>query len=130
MRTLSTRFWWAWLLALGQAVQKSLSTGLRKRLPQMLMLATLGISQSGFSVEVRDDEGSLVQLGENAQRIISLAPSLTELLYAAGAGDKRVGVVEYRVCPIAAEALPIIVRHDLLDMEKILLLQPDLVIVW
>ena len=133
MRTLPTRFWRAWLLAalaLGQAAQKNLSTSLRKKFPQMLMLATLGISQIGFSIEVRDDEGSLVQLDENAQRIISLAPSLTELLYAAGAGDRLVGVVEYSDYPVAAQALPIIGRHDLLDMEKILQLQPDLIIAW
>ena len=35
-----------------------------------------------------DDEGSLIQLAAPANRIISLAPSLTELIYAAGAGDK------------------------------------------
>jgi iron complex transport system substrate-binding protein len=96
----------------------------------MLLLATLGISQAVFSIEVYDDEGSLVQLDENAQRIISLAPSLTELLYAAGAGDKLVGVVEYSDYPVAAKALPIIGRYDMLDMEKILQLQPDLVVAW
>ena len=94
------------------------------------MLATLAVSQTVFSIEVRDDEGSLVQLDANAQRIISLAPSLTELLYAAGAGDKLVGVVEYSDYPIAAKALPIIGRYDMLDMEKILQLQPDLVVAW
>ncbi len=96
----------------------------------LLLLVTLGVSQTGFSIEVRDDEGSLVQLDENAQRIISLAPSLTELLYAAGAGDRLVGVVEYSDYPIAAQALPIIGRYDMLDMEKILQLQPDLVVAW
>ena len=106
------------------------SISLREALPQLLMLTTLVVSQAGFSIEVRDDEGSLVQLDENAQRIISLAPSLTELLYAAGAGNKLVGVVEYSDYPIAAKALPIIGRYDMLDMEKILQLQPDLVVAW
>ncbi|PCI74469.1 MAG: cobalamin-binding protein [SAR86 cluster bacterium] len=96
----------------------------------MLVLATLGISQTVFSIEVRDDEGSLVHLDKHAERIISLAPSLTELLYAAGAGDKLVGVVEYSDYPDAAKALPIIGRYDMLDMEKILQLQPDLVVAW
>ena len=102
----------------------------RKYFSRILMLATLAVSQTVFSIEVRDDEGSLVQLDANAQRIISLAPSLTELLYAAGAGDKLVGVVEYSDYPIAAKALPIIGRYDMLDMEKILQLQPDLVVAW
>lgn len=113
-----------------ETARKILSTGLRKKLSQTLMLATLAISQTGFSVEVRDDESLLVQLDEPAMRIISLAPSLTELLYAAGAGDKLVGVVEYSDYPEAAKTLPIIGRYDMLDMEKILQLQPDLVVAW
>tara|TARA_B110000858_G_scaffold198192_1_gene263132 strand:- start:6813 stop:7736 length:924 start_codon:yes stop_codon:yes gene_type:complete len=107
-----------------------LSTKFWKQISQMLMMAILGISQTGFSVEVLDDENSLVRLDKNAKRIISLAPSLTELLYAAGAGDKLVGVVEYSDYPSAAKELPIIGRYDMLDMEKILLLQPDLVVAW
>lgn len=103
---------------------------LRKIVSRLLLLATLGMSQTVFSIEVRDDEGSLIQLDESATRIISLAPSLTELLYAAGAGEKIVGVVEYSDFPIAAKALPIVGRHDLLDMEKILQLQPDLIVAW
>ena len=117
-------------LSSNATAQKIHSTSLRKRLSQMLMLATLVVSQTVFSIEVRDDEGSLVQLDESAERIISLAPSLTELLYAAGAGDKLVGVVEYSDYPEAAKALPIIGRYDMLDMEKILQLQPDLVVAW
>lgn len=113
-----------------KTAKKILSTSLRKILSQMLVLATLVVSQTVFSIEVLDDEGSLVQLDESAERIISLAPSLTELLYAAGAGDKIVGVVEYSDYPDAAKALPIIGRYDMLDMEKILQLQPDLVVAW
>lgn len=112
------------------STSNKLSVRLTKILSQLLVLATLTVSQTVFSIEVRDDEGSLVQLDESAQRIISLAPSLTELLYAAGAGDKLVGVVEYSDYPTAAKALPIIGRYDMLDMEKILQLQPDLVVAW
>jgi len=117
-------------LVVSQTAQRILPTRLRTILSLMLLLATLGISQTVFSIEVYDDEGSLVQLDGSAERIISLAPSLTELLYAAGAGDKIVGVVEYSDYPFAAQALPIIGRYDMLDMEKILQLQPDLVVAW
>ena len=117
-------------LIISQNAQENLSKSLRKKLSQMLMLLTLGVSQTVFSIEVRDDEGLLVQLDKSAERIISLAPSLTELLYAAGAGGKLVGVVEYSDYPQAAKALPIIGRYDMLDMEKILQLQPDLVVAW
>lgn len=95
-----------------------------------LLLTTLALSPSAFAIEVLDDEGSIVQLDKPATRIISLAPSLTELLYAAGAGSKIVGVVEYSDYPEAAKSLPIIGRFDLLDMERILQLQPDLIVAW
>ena len=117
-------------LSSSETARKILPRRLRKNFSLALTLATLVISQPVFSIEVRDDEGSLVQLGESAERIISLAPSLTELLYAAGAGSKLVGVVEYSDYPQAAKALPIIGRYDMLDMEKILQLQPDLVVAW
>ena len=56
----------------------------------------------------------MVRLDRPAERIISLAPSLTELLFAAGAGSKMVGVVDYSDYPPQAKTLPIIGRHDLL----------------
>lgn len=97
-------------------------------------LATLFLSlllcRAAFSIEARDDEGTLVELDSAAERIISLAPSLTELLYAAGAGTRIVGVVEFSDYPEAAKSLPIVGRHDLLDMERILQLQPDLIVAW
>ena len=51
------------------------------------------------SIEVLDDEGNRVRLAQPAERIISLAPSLTEMLFAAGAGDRIVGVVEFSDFP-------------------------------
>ena len=81
-------------------------------------------------VEVRDDEGTLITLRAPAQRIVSLAPSLTELIYAAGAFEKLVGVAEYSDFPPAAKELPIIGRFDILDIERIVQLNPDLVVAW
>ncbi len=99
-----------------------------------LFAVGLALSLAGTAgraaVAVQDDEGTLVQLDRPAQRIISLAPSLTELLFAAGAGDSLVGVVEYSDYPAAAASLPIVGRHDLLDMERILTLAPDLIVAW
>ncbi|MCH8264352.1 MAG: cobalamin-binding protein [Proteobacteria bacterium] len=86
-------------------------------------------TESG-AVAAIDDEGSLIQLAAPAKRIISLAPSLTELIYAAGAGDKLVGVIAYSNYPEAAKSLPVVGQHDMLDMERILALQPDLVVAW
>ncbi len=82
------------------------------------------------SIEVIDDRGVSIQLAQPAERIISLAPSLTELLYVAGAGDKLVGVVEYSDYPEEALSLPLIGRFDRFDIERILELKPDLVVAW
>lgn len=96
----------------------------------LTILLTVITGTATAAVEVTDDQGTLVQLDAPAQRIISLAPSLTELSFAAGAGDKLVGVIEYSDYPQAALAIPRVGRHDLLDMERILELQPDLVLAW
>lgn len=90
----------------------------------------LGLSQAALGVEVLDDDGNLVSLPQTANRIISLAPSLTEIIFAAGAGSKIVGVVEYSDFPLAAQEIRIVGRHDLLDLEAILELQPDLIVSW
>ena len=82
------------------------------------------------SIEVIDDRGISIRLTQPAKRIISLAPSLTELLYVAGAGDKLVGVVEYSDYPEEALSLPVIGRFDRFDIERILELKPDLVVAW
>ena len=83
-----------------------------------------------IAAEAYDDEGNLISLPSPAMRIISLAPSLTEILYAAGAGTKIVGVVEFSDFPRDARNLPIVGRHDSLDLEALLALQPDLVLAW
>ncbi|MCH7673202.1 MAG: cobalamin-binding protein, partial [Proteobacteria bacterium] len=96
---------------------------------QSLLAMEPAKTESG-AVAAIDDEGSLVQLAAPAKRIISLAPSLTELIYAAGAGDKLVGVIAYSNYPEAAKSLPVVGQHDMLDMERILSLRPDLVVAW
>ncbi len=65
-----------------------------------------------------------------AQRIISLAPSLTELAYSAGAGDKLVGVVSFSDYPPAALQLANVGSYNALNLERIIELQPDLILAW
>lgn len=81
-------------------------------------------------VTVVDDMGRRVTLDTPAQRIISLAPHVTELLFAAGAGDRLVGTVQYSDYPEAATHVPRIGDAAQLDMERILSLKPDLVVAW
>ena len=81
-------------------------------------------------LSVIDDRGNTVTLEAPASRIISLAPSMTELLFSLGAGANVLGVVEYSNFPEAATQIPIVGRFDRLDVERILSLQPDLIISW
>jgi iron complex transport system substrate-binding protein len=63
-------------------------------------------------------------------RIVSLAPHLTELVFAAGAGELLVGVVEYSDYPEEARRLPRVGDAWRVDMERLLALQPDVVLTW
>ena len=64
------------------------------------------------------------------ERIISLAPHITELLYAVGAGSEIVGTVSYSDFPTEAEQIPRIGSYDRISYESIVALQPTLVIAW
>lgn len=81
-------------------------------------------------VVVRDDTGETLRLKQPARRIISLAPHITELVFAAGAGDRLVGVTSYSDYPEAAKKLPVVGGYSTLDLEAIVALKPDLVIAW
>ncbi|RBW52166.1 cobalamin-binding protein [Marinobacter sp. F3R11] len=65
-----------------------------------------------------------------AHRIVTLSPGATELMFAAGAGDKVVAVVNYSDYPPEALKLPLVGSHTRVDMEALLALRPDLVITW
>ena len=83
-----------------------------------------------FAVEVTDDLGHAVVLERSAQRIVSLAPHLTELLYAAGAGARVVGAVDYSDYPAAAKTITRIGAYSNIDLETVVALQPDLIVAW
>lgn len=82
------------------------------------------------AVTVQDDTGRSVTLPQPATRIVSLAPHLTEQLFAIGAGEKIVGAVDYSDYPEAARAIPRVGGYSRLDLERILALKPDLVVGW
>jgi iron complex transport system substrate-binding protein len=92
-------------------------------------LAWMG-STAAAEISLTDDGGQTVVLKHPAQRIISLAPHVTELLFAAGAGDRIVGTIRYSDYPPAALAIPRIGDSFVLDSERILSLKPDLIVVW
>jgi iron complex transport system substrate-binding protein len=65
-----------------------------------------------------------------ARRIVSLAPGLTELIYAVGAESFLVATVEYSDYPVAAKSIPRVGDAFRIDMERLLALKPDLVLAW
>lgn len=94
------------------------------------LLALLPALACSAPVQVTDDRGRDITLAEPARRIVSLAPHITELLYAAGAGDYVVGAVSYSDYPEAAKALPRVGGYHKVDIEAVVALRPDLVIGW
>lgn len=89
-----------------------------------------GLHCAAAGIEVTDDAQRPIVLDQPAERIIGLAPFLTELLFAAGAGDKVVAGVEYSDYPLRASVLPRVGDYKKFDAEAILALQPDLLIGW
>ena len=81
-------------------------------------------------VELRDDRGAVVRLAAPAKRIVALAPSLTELTYAAGAGERLVGVARFSDYPAAARRVMEVGDASRVDIERIVALEPQLVLAW
>ena len=79
---------------------------------------------------VKDDTGSEVRLKGPAQRIVTLAPHAAESLYAAGAGSKLVGTVDYSDYPPEAKKVPRVGGYSRIDLEAIAALKPDLILAW
>ncbi|RQZ12632.1 cobalamin-binding protein [Burkholderia sp. Bp9031] len=100
-----------------------------RRLPPLVTLVALA-PFAHADVTAHDDAGNTVTLPASAQRVISLAPHATELVYAAGGGAKLVGTVTYSDYPPAAQAVPRVGDNKALDLERIAALKPDLIIVW
>jgi len=94
----------------------------------VIALALAGAAHA--RVAVIDDEGRTVELAQPARRIVSLAPHLTEQLFAIGAGDLIVGTTDFADFPEAAKGLPRVARAHSVDLERVSAARPDLVLVW
>ena len=104
---------------------------LRSLLAAAIVLISTSVPATVFAtISVLDDSGNAVTLAAPAQRIVSLSPHATELLFAAGAGQQVVGVSEYSDFPAAAKQLPSVGGSGHLDIERIVSLKPDLIVAW
>ncbi|MGV8990997.1 MAG: cobalamin-binding protein [Thiobacillus sp.] len=90
----------------------------------------LAMSVQAATVRLVDDAGQTLAFSQPPQRIISLTPHLTELLFAVGAGSQIVGVDSASDFPVEAKTLPRVGDFSRINFERVLALKPDLVIVW
>ena len=105
---------------------------MRRRLLVRIAVAALlfGALPARGAEAFTDDAGRSVEIGAPARRIVTLAPHLAELAFAAGAGAYVVGVSSYTDWPDAARALPQVAMSGQVDLERLVLARPDLVLTW
>lgn len=82
------------------------------------------------AIDVEDAVGRKLVLERPAMRVVSLAPHMTEVAFAAGAGKQLVGAVAYSDYPEAAKAIPQVGSYDNVSYESLVALKPDLVLAW
>ena len=105
---------------------------LRSLYRRTFTLALLIISSALLAapVSTQDDLGNTVTLPAPATRIVTLSPSVVEVTYAAGAGEKIVATVEYSDYPVPAQKIPRVGGHSKINLEAVVAARPDLVIAW
>lgn len=77
-----------------------------------------------------DDAGNEIHLNQPAKRIISLAPDITEILFAIGAGHRVIGVIKGSDFPRETVHIPEMGSYTGLDLERIFVAKPDLIVTW
>jgi iron complex transport system substrate-binding protein len=81
-----------------------------------------------FPITVTDDEGTAVTIASEPQRIISLSPANTEIVFALDAGDRLVGRTDWDDYPAEAAALTPVATFTGVIMEQVVALEPDLIL--
>lgn len=105
-----------------------------RKAPRSLMTVLMILTMAAIALMARTTEAGLVrdQLGrqvlvpDSPQRIVSLAPSITEIVFALGEGDRLKGVTQHCDYPPEAGSLPKVGSYVHLDVERIVALKPDL----
>ncbi|MCD6292022.1 MAG: cobalamin-binding protein [Deltaproteobacteria bacterium] len=100
---------------------------MRRFLFLLIFLFLLPVAVSAMTVV--DENGTTVEIPDHAQRILPLTPSLAEILFALGLDQRIVGVTDFATYPPAARKKPRVGTFINPSLEKILALDPDLVIV-
>lgn len=109
---------------------RSVLFGRVRRFACLVWLCIAGLGLGHAEIVVIDDSGATLRLAQPARRIVSLAPHLTETLFAAGAGERLVGTVDYSNYPAAAAKITRLGAYSRVDLERVAALQPDLIVAW
>ena len=116
---------------IGCAVASSIRTFWLQRFTILLFVFAAGlyplVAQSN-PITVVDDSGETIVLAQPAQRIITLAPHLTEQVFSAGGGERIVATVNYSNFPEAANELLVIGSYKKISYEMVVGLNPDLIL--
>jgi iron complex transport system substrate-binding protein len=99
-------------------------------LRSLFLTLALAAVPAHAAITVQDDSGNPVTLQQPAQRVVSMSPHITELLFAAGGGARVVGAMNFSDFPEAAKKIPLVGSSTQLDMERLIALKPDLLVVW
>lgn len=102
----------------------------RRIFTSFLFFGLLTVQTGIADITLSQANGEILTLPGPAEHIITLAPNLAELLYAAGAGTHLKAVVEYSNFPTQVNQLPRVGDAFRIDLERILEYEPDLVIAW
>ena len=115
-------------LASGGIIGRRLTTALTMSLWLLLALAAPTYAADSYPLTLIDDEGTEVTIEAAPQRIISLSPANTEIVFALGAGDRLVGGTDFDDYPAEAAALTDVANFTGVIMEQVVDLDPDLVL--
>jgi len=96
----------------------------------LLAISTLTAARAEAEIVLLDDSGQRLVFTQPVRRIVTLAPHLAEQVFDVGAGDYLVGTVEWSNKPAAARDVPRIGDSFRVDAERIVALQPDVVLAW
>jgi iron complex transport system substrate-binding protein len=96
----------------------------------LFVLLAMASAAGHAAITVVDDAGNKITLPARAQRIISMSPHVTEMLFAAGGGERIVGTTEFSDYPPAAKQIALVGNNSQLDIERVAALHPDLIVVW
>lgn len=116
--------------ACGQTVSQTLGTAGETiaATPSASLAPSASLPAQAYPLTLTDDAQRTVQLAQKPERIVSLAPSNTEMVCAIGACDALVGVTDFDDYPAQVADVPKVVVQAVPDVEKIVAAEPDLVL--